>query len=43
MEQAYRERGLAGLPEGLLLVDFFDRGGDSFEPVPPHHGQVLDV
>ena len=28
---ACAERGLTGLPEGLRLVDVFDRGGDSFE------------
>jgi hypothetical protein len=31
VEQACAEQGLAGLPEGLRLVDVFDRGGDSFE------------
>jgi hypothetical protein len=29
--QAQQQRGLAGLPADLLLVDVFDRGGDSFE------------
>jgi hypothetical protein len=31
VEQACRERGLAGLPAGLRLVHVADRGGDSFE------------
>ena len=31
VEQVCTEQGLIGLPEGLLLVDVFDRGGDTFE------------
>jgi hypothetical protein len=31
VERACRQRGLDGPPEGLLLVDVVDRGGDSFE------------
>jgi hypothetical protein len=31
VEQVCAEQGRTGLPEGLRLVDVFDRGGDSFE------------
>jgi hypothetical protein len=31
IEQVCQDKGLSGLPEGLLLVHVFDRGGDSFE------------
>jgi hypothetical protein len=31
VEQACRDQKRAGLPEGLLIVDVCDRGGDSFE------------
>jgi hypothetical protein len=31
VQQACTENGLTGLPEGVVLIDVFDRGGDSFE------------
>jgi hypothetical protein len=31
LQQACRRQGLAGLPEGLLVIDVCDRGGDTFE------------
>jgi hypothetical protein len=31
VQEACVEQGLEGLPDGLCLVDVFDRGGDSFE------------
>lgn len=31
LAHACRQAGLAKLPDGLLVVDIFDRGGDSFE------------